>query len=114
MSAIRNVGDNVVASVVGTRRSKGTYADFADFLTKVEPVACNKKVIESLIKAGAFDDLGHTRRGLVAVHEAAVDAVVSDKRQEAIGQDSLFGGLDDGGPMLSVVPPVPVAPINVW
>jgi DNA polymerase-3 subunit alpha len=70
-------------------------------------VFCNKRTIESLIKAGAFDDLGHTRRGLMAVHEAAVDAVVSDKRQEAIGQDSLFGGLDDGAPTLSVVPPVP-------
>src|SRR3954447_8280516 len=107
LTAIRNVRENVVASIIATRRSKGAYADFADFLKKVEPVACNKKVIESLIKAGAFDDLGHTRRGLVAVHEMAVDAVVSDKRQEAIGQDSLFGGLDEGGPTLSVVPPVP-------
>jgi len=70
-------------------------------------VVCNKRTIESLIKAGAFDSLGQSRRGLAAVHETAVDAVVADKRQEAIGQDSLFGGLDDGGPELSVVPPVP-------
>ncbi len=77
---------------------KGRYASFEDFLRKVPVVVCNKRTIESLIKAGAFDDLGHTRRGLIAVHEAAVDAVVSDKRQEAIGQDSLFGGLDDERP----------------
>src|SRR5690348_10556655 len=51
LTAIRNVGANVVASVIATRRSKGAYADFPDFLRKVEPIACNKKVVESLIKA---------------------------------------------------------------
>ena len=107
LAAIRNVGANVVEAIVQARSGKGRYASFEDFLRKVPVVVCNKRTIESLIKAGAFDDLGHTRRGLVAVHEAAVDAVVSDKRQEAIGQDSLFGGLDDSGPTLSVVPPVP-------
>ncbi len=107
LTAIRNVGANVVDAVVTAREAKGRYASFEDFLRKVPMVVCNKRTIESLIKAGAFDSLGHTRRGLVAVHEGAVDAVVSDKRQEAIGQDSLFGGLDDDGPSLSVVPPVP-------
>jgi DNA polymerase-3 subunit alpha len=61
----------------------------------VPALVCNKRVIESLAKAGAFDSLGHRRRALVAVHEEAVDAVVDIKRNEAIGQDSLFGGLDD-------------------
>jgi DNA polymerase-3 subunit alpha len=107
LAAVRNVGANVVEAIVAARTEKGRYASFEDFLRKVPVVVCNKRTIESLIKAGAFDDLGHTRRGLMAVHEAAVDAVVSDKRQEAIGQDSLFGGLDDGAPTLSVVPPVP-------
>jgi DNA polymerase-3 subunit alpha len=107
LTAVRNVGANVVDAIITARRAKGRYASFEDFLRKVPAVVCNKRTIESLIKAGAFDSLGHTRRGLVAVHEAAVDAVVSDKRQEAIGQDSLFGGLDGSGPILSVVPPVP-------
>jgi DNA polymerase III subunit alpha len=108
LTAIRNVGANVVEAIVAAREEKGNYTSFEDFLRKVPAVVCNKRTIESLIKAGAFDSLGHTRRGLVAVHETAVDAVVSDKRQEAIGQDSLFGGLDDlDGPTLSVVPPVP-------
>jgi DNA polymerase-3 subunit alpha len=71
------------------------YADFADFLKKVEPIACNKKVIESLIKAGAFDSLGHTRQGLLRVHADAVDACMETKRAEAIGQFDLFG--DAGG-----------------
>jgi DNA polymerase-3 subunit alpha len=108
LTAIRNVGANVVDAIIHARESKGRFASFEDFLRKVPAVVCNKRTIESLIKGGAFDSLGQTRRGLVCVHEAAVDAVVSDKRQEAIGQDSLFGGLgDDSGPTLSVVPPVP-------
>jgi DNA polymerase-3 subunit alpha len=53
---------------------------------------CNKRVIESLIKAGAFDSLGHPRKGLALIHEQAVDSVTDIKRNEAIGQDSLFGG----------------------
>jgi DNA polymerase-3 subunit alpha len=91
---VRNVGRNVVESVVAARRERGRYVDFADFLTKVDPVVCNKRVIESLVKAGAFDSLGHRRRALVAIHEAAVDQYVDIKRNEALGQDSLFGGLD--------------------
>ena len=63
--------------------------------TRSRPLVCNKRVIESLIKAGAFDDLKHKRRALVAIHETAVDQYVDIKRNEAIGQDSLFGGLDD-------------------
>ncbi|MDF2966797.1 MAG: dnaE [Nocardioidaceae bacterium] len=95
LTAVRNVGANVVAGVVSARAEKGRYTDFADFLDKVPALVCNKRVIESLAKAGAFDSLGHRRRALVAVHEEAVDAVVDIKRNEAIGQDSLFGGLDD-------------------
>ncbi len=107
LTAIRNVGANVVDAIVTARARLGRYTSFEDFLRKVPAVVCNKRTIESLVKAGAFDSLGQTRRGLVAVHEIAVDAVLSDKRQEAIGQDSLFGGLGDGGPQLSVVPEVP-------
>jgi DNA polymerase-3 subunit alpha len=95
LSAVRNVGANVVESLVATRRGKGRYADFHDFLRKVEPVACNKRVVESLIKAGAFDSLGHTRRGLLQIHADAIDACMQIKRDEAAGQFSLFGGPDD-------------------
>ena len=66
-------------------------------MDKVPAQVCNKRVIESLIKAGAFDEMKHRRRALVAIHEAAVDQYVDIKRNEAIGQDSLFGGLDDDG-----------------
>jgi DNA polymerase-3 subunit alpha len=95
LSAIRNVGENVVASIIATRRAKGRFRDFADFLAKVEAVVCNKKVVESLIKAGSFDSLGHTRRGLAAVHAEVIDAAMGTKRAEAIGQFDLFGSGDD-------------------
>jgi DNA polymerase-3 subunit alpha len=93
LGAIRNVGANVVDSLVTTRKAKGRFGDFADFLRKVEPVVCNKRTVESLIKAGAFDSLGHPRRGLVQIHADVIDAAVQVKRDEAAGQFSLFGGL---------------------
>ncbi len=91
LGAVRNVGANVVASIAATRKAKGEFVDFADFLRKVDVVVCNKRTIEALIKAGAFDSLGHARRGLMNVHEQSVDAVVDTKRAEAIGQFDLFG-----------------------
>ncbi|HLL65979.1 MAG TPA: DNA polymerase III subunit alpha [Micromonosporaceae bacterium] len=112
LGAVRNVGANVVDSILRCRREKGRYTDFYDFLRKVDSVVCNKKTIESLIKAGAFDDLGHTRKGLLSVHADAIDAFVDVKRKEAVGQFDLFGSfLDDdeadasGG--LIVTPPIP-------
>jgi DNA polymerase-3 subunit alpha len=95
LTAVRNVGANVVDGIVAAREEKGRFKDFNDFLDKVPAQVCNKRVIDSLIKAGAFDDMKHKRRALVAVHETAVDQFIDIKRNEAIGQDSLFGGLDD-------------------
>jgi DNA polymerase-3 subunit alpha len=107
LGAIRNVGANVVDSVIDTRSKKGAYVSFTDFLDKSELVCCNKRVIESLVKAGAFDSLGHSRLSLVQVHEEAVDAVVGLKRQEAMGQFDLFGDFGDGGGE----PPVDASPL---
>ena len=95
LTAIRNVGDHVVGGLVEARATEGKFRDFADFMTKVPVTVCNKRVLESLCKAGAFDSLGYARRALVAVHEDAADQYLDLKRNEAIGQDSLFGGLDD-------------------
>jgi DNA polymerase-3 subunit alpha len=91
LTAIRNVGENVVASIVNNRISKGKYQSFGDFLSKVDASVCNKKTIESLIKGGAFDSLKHSRKGLMMVYLDAIDAVSEAKRAEAIGQFDLFG-----------------------
>jgi DNA polymerase-3 subunit alpha len=95
LEAVRNVGRNVVEAIVAARTEKGRFTSFDDFLAKVPAVVCNKRTIESLIKAGAFDDMQLTRHGLLRVHEERVDHYVTTKRQEAVGQDSLFGGFDD-------------------
>jgi len=105
LAAIRNVGTNVVEAIVATRKSKGEFTSFADFLRKVPQVVCNKRVIESLVKAGAFDSFGHPRKGLVLIHEQAVDSVIDLKRNEAIGQDSLFGGDDQAEAAFEVAIP---------
>lgn len=110
LTAVRNVGANVVDAIVAAREGKGAFTSFTDFLDKVPAVVCNKRTIESLIKAGAFDSLGHTRRALLLVHEQAVDAVIGVKRKEAEGQFDLFAdvlGADDGPGFSVVVPELP-------
>jgi len=111
LSAIRNVGANVVESIIATRRSRGRFGDFMDFIAAVDASVCNKRVVESLIKAGAFDSLGHTRRGLVTIHDQVIDAAIDLKRAEAMGQFDLFGGLGDeaGDTGIRVAPDIPLA-----
>ncbi|WP_246853440.1 DNA polymerase III subunit alpha [Naasia sp. SYSU D00948] len=93
LGAVRNVGMAVVEQIIEARNEKGRFTSFHDFLRKVPIGVANKRTIESLIKAGAFDSLGATRRALLEIHEDAVDAAVSIKRNEANGQIDLFGGL---------------------
>ncbi|MEH1169743.1 DNA polymerase III subunit alpha [Micromonospora sp. CPCC 205539] len=109
LAAVRNVGANVVASIMRCRQEKGDYTDFYDFLAKVDAVVCNKKTIESLIKAGAFDSMGHSRKALLAVHADAIDAYADVKRKEAVGQYDLFGagfGDGDAGGSTTVMPTI--------
>jgi DNA polymerase-3 subunit alpha len=85
LGAIRNVGANVVDAIVQVR-GEGGFDSFHGFLEKVPMQVANKRTIESLIKAGAFDSTGSTRRALLEIHENAIDQVVDVKRNEANGQ----------------------------
>src|SRR5262249_38372047 len=105
LAAVRNVGTAVVDAIVAARSTDGAFTSFSDFLNKVPVNVCNKRVIESLVKAGAFDSLGHPRKGLVLIHEQAIDTVIDVKRNEAMGQDSLFG--PDTGAEATFEVPVP-------
>src|SRR5207302_3117230 len=98
LSAIRNVGEGLVAHIVAERERGGPYRDFHDFCDRVDPVVLNKRTVESLIKAGAFDSLGHPRRGLLLVFEQIVDRTLVRRRKESEGQFDLFssGGGGDG------------------
>ncbi|NYF10612.1 DNA polymerase-3 subunit alpha [Leifsonia sp. AK011] len=86
LGAVRNVGFSVVEQIRAARTEKGAFTSFHDFLRKVPIQVANKRTVESLIKAGAFDSLGATRRALLEIHEDAVDSAVSVKRNEANGQ----------------------------
>jgi len=104
LTAIRNVGENVVASIVANRTVAGRYESFGDFLAKVDANVCNKKTIESLIKGGAFDSLNHPRKGLTLIYLEAIDSVMEAKRAESIGQFDLFGsGMSSGASTITNV-----------
>ena len=98
LAAVKGIGDAVVAGIVEARLEHGKFTSFTDFLKKVPVQVCNKRTVESLIKAGAFDSLGHTRRSLMAIFESAVDSQTSRKKNESKGQLDLFGSLFDEDP----------------
>ncbi|NDE88427.1 MAG: DNA polymerase III subunit alpha, partial [Micrococcales bacterium] len=95
LEAIRNVGLGVVEEIVATRKAKGRFESFQDFVAKVPASVCTRKVIESLIKAGAFDSFEVTRRALFEVHEEIIEAELRNKKQEASGEMDLFGDFEE-------------------
>jgi DNA polymerase-3 subunit alpha len=98
LSAVRNVGEGLVAHIVAEREANGPYADFYDFCQRVDSSVLNKRTIESLIKAGAFDSLGHKRKGLLTVFEQIIDHTLARRRERDMGIMTLFGAADDAGP----------------
>ena len=95
LSAVRNVGENVVEAIVAARTAEGAFTDFGDFCNKVDASCLNKRTIESLIKAGAFESLGtpdhpHPRKGLLLSFEGIVESAMARKRDQSQGAMSLF------------------------
>ncbi len=91
LSAVRNVGEGVVGLIIEAREQGGHFVDFYDFCERVEPAALNKRTIESLAKAGAFDALGHSRQGLGLVSDQIIDQAVIRRKERDAGIMSLFG-----------------------
>ncbi len=96
LSAIRNVGEGLVERIIAEREAAGPFTDFYDFARRVDPVVLNKRTVESLVKAGAFDSLGHPRMGLCQVFDQIVDRTLARRREQDQGVMSLFGDLGDG------------------
>jgi DNA polymerase-3 subunit alpha len=94
LAAVRNVGEGLVGLIVEEREHDGPFADFYDFCQRVDPQVLNKRTIESLIKAGGFDSLGHPRRGLCLVFEEIVDRTLERRREHDAGVVSLFATLE--------------------
>ncbi|HEY7666555.1 MAG TPA: DNA polymerase III subunit alpha [Actinomycetota bacterium] len=103
LSAVRNVGEGAVLQILEARRAKGDFTSFADFCRKVEPTVLTKRVLESLILAGAFNSLGYTRGGLMQkvgeqpAWEKVSAPILAERKAEAAGQFSLFGGSEGPG-----------------
>ena len=97
LSAIRNVGEGVVEKIVEAREKEGRFESFLDFVDRVDPSVLNRRTVESLVKAGAFDGLGHPRKGLTLVCDQILDAVLERRRNEDMGQFSLFAGEAEAG-----------------
>ena len=95
LSAVRNVGEGLVEQLLAERDENGAFTSFHDFVERVPEPVLNKRTVESLIKGGAFDSLGHTRRGLLTVFEHIIDVTVKRRREQDKGVMSLFGGWDD-------------------
>ena len=96
LAAIRNVGEGFVAKVLEERNANGPFESFVDFVERISLESLNKRTIESLIKGGAFDSLGHSRKGLLQVHERITEMTVERRREHDMGVMSLFGELNDG------------------
>jgi DNA polymerase III subunit alpha len=101
LAAVRNVGEGLVAHIVAEREQAGPFVDFYDFCRRVDPTVLNKRTVESLIKSGAFDSLGHPRKGLCLVFEEVIDRSLLRRREEELGISTLFSLLEEdpaGGP----------------
>lgn len=95
LSAIKNVGENIIDSIVKSRDEKGDFLDISDFCNKIDISAINKRVVESLIKAGAFDCFGVYRSQMLSVYEKVLDSISSSRKKNLDGQISLFASFND-------------------
>ncbi|MDA3016402.1 MAG: OB-fold nucleic acid binding domain-containing protein, partial [Actinomycetota bacterium] len=95
LSAIRNVGEALVSQLVEFRRANGPFTSFYDFADRAPVSTLNKRTVESLIKAGAFDSLGHPRKGLLLVFESIIENTLNRRRERDQGVMSLFESTAD-------------------
>lgn len=91
LAGVKNVGENAIEALIAARKREGRFSSLVDFCTKVDMRVVNKRVIESLIKCGAFDSLNVRRSQLLAVLDQAVDTAQLRQREKASGQIGLFG-----------------------
>jgi DNA polymerase-3 subunit alpha len=95
LNAVKNVGDTAARAIVAAREADGPFESLWDFTARVDPSVANKRALESLVKCGAFDSTGATRRGMFEALENALSYGQRAHGDRLIGQDSLFGGMDE-------------------
>ncbi len=107
LTAIRNVGEQLVERIIKERDANGEFKDFLDFCTRVDSTVLNKRALESLIKAGSFDSMDYTRQGLLVSYEKVVDLVVAKRKDKESGMTSLFDDPEMSGSIMDVSVEIP-------
>jgi DNA polymerase-3 subunit alpha len=110
LAAIKNVGENTVRGILAVREEKGRFESFSEFVEAVDPRLMNKRVVESLIRAGALDGLGAHRAQMMAAIDRVMERAQKTQRAKESGQHGLFGG---GGPAVAA-PPEMLADAPEW
>ncbi len=105
--AVKSLGENAASEIIEIRKEKGRFTDFMDFVTKMKFDCVNKRGVENLIKSGAFDSLGHTRRELLNSYSDYIDGVLRQRRQLVEGQMNLFDMANESEGLVSVMNSVP-------
>lgn len=93
LTAVKNVGSTAIESIIGARKKGGSFRSFSDFTERIDPRVCNRKVLESLIKCGAFDEFGSRRSQLMAMLDRALEVGSRAQKDRQRGQLSFFGNL---------------------
>ena len=107
LTAVKGVGDAAVQALLVERAEAGPYTSLWDFCRRVDPAQLNKRALESLIRGGALDCTGASRAGMLDALPAAMAQAAKRRNDQAAGQESLFGLLDDsGGGSMDAVPPI--------
>jgi DNA polymerase-3 subunit alpha len=106
LSAVKNVGDNCVEAIIAAREEGGPFADLFDFCERVDPKTYNKRTVEALVKCGAFDNTGHSRAAMLAVHALAVERAAKVGKEAGLDQVCMF----DSTELASLAPPKPEIP----
>ena len=113
LAAVKNVGEAAIDSIISARE-KGKFSSFMDFLTRTDLRKTNKRVIESLIKCGAFDSLGHKRRQLIQHYEGAMDEAQRRQKEAQSSQSSFFDELDSGSSSKNGINSYEMPDVSEW
>jgi DNA polymerase-3 subunit alpha len=108
LGAVKGVGESAIESILEARQKKGRFTSLLDFCEAVDLRACNKKVIEALIKSGSFDFLGSSRKVLFETLETTADSAQRAREEKERGQSSLFGGMTSSSVTMSSAPARPL------
>ena len=92
LAAVKNVGVNVLNNIIAEREANGEFIDFNDFCKRLDSKDLNKRIIESLIKCGAFDSISENRASLMTGYEKLLESISMDRKKNLAGQMSLFDG----------------------